>query len=168
MKEYWIKLKSWHGQLERRERRAVNIGGFALIAIIFYVGIWSPFLGRVDHMRTHMSGEQKTLAWMKSVDQRITQLSGSNGRVRQNLTPVAMLSLLQDRVRRAGMGDALSEMKQVTNDSIQLRFKAVSFDRLIKLLISVIKDNHVTITQFSAAAQTTPGLVNADFTLGLN
>ena len=168
LKEYWVKFKEWHAQLEQRERRMVNVGGAALGFAIFYFGIWSPFLGRVNHLRTTISSEQKTLAWMKDADQKIKQLASESSSARQSATPVTMLSLLQDKVNEAGMKDALTQLKQAANDSIQLQFKNVSFDQLIKLLISVMKSNHVTITQFNATAESTPGIVNADVMLALS
>src|SRR6266478_6227892 len=105
MKEYWLKFKEWHAQLELRERRMVNIGGAALIFAIFYFGIWSPFLGRVDGLRKTIGSEQKTLAWMKEADQKIKQLSGESGGAKQKPTPVAMLTLLQTQVNQAGLKD---------------------------------------------------------------
>ncbi len=167
MKEYWLKLKEWYAQLETRERRAVNIGGTALALAIFYFGIWSPFLARVDGLRDTIVNEQKTLAWMQDADQKIKQLASENSGDRQALTPVTLLALLQTQINQAGMKDALTQMKQAANDSIQLQFKNVSFDQLIKLLIAVIKANHVTISQFSATGEATPGKVSADVMLAM-
>ena len=167
MKEYWLKFKEWHAQLELRERRMVNIGGAALIFAIFYFGIWSPFLGRVDSLRKTIGSEQKTLAWMKEADQEIKRLSGESGSAKQKPTPVAMLALLQTQVNQSGLKDTLTQLKQASNDSIQLQFKKVSFDQLIKLLITVMKSNYVSITQLSVTAEATPGLVNAEIMVGL-
>lgn len=168
MKEYWVKFKEWHTQLEQRERRMVNVGGAALAAAIFYFGIWSPFLGRVDDLRVTIGGQQKTLAWMKNAEQKMTQLAAGNGGGKQVMSPVALLSLLQERVNQAGMKDALTQMKQAANDSIQMQFKNVSFDQLIKLFISVMQSSHVKVTQFSAIAENMPGMVSADVMLSLS
>lgn len=167
MNEYWLKLKEWHAQLELRERRMVNIGGTALAIAILYFGIWSPFLGRVDALRATISGEQKTLAWMQDAEQKIKQLSSDDKSSRQSVTPVTLLASLQKSVNDAGMKDALQSMKQSSEDSVQMQFKNVSFDQLVKLLISVMKSSHVTVTQFNAVAQPTPGVVNAEVMLTL-
>jgi len=167
MKEYWLKFKEWHAQLETRERRVVNVGGTALVLAIFYFGIWSPFLSRVDGLRDTIVNEQKTLAWMQDADQKIKLLASENSGDKQAMTPVTLLALLQAQINQAGMKDALKQMKQAANDSIQLQFKNVSFDQLVKLLIAVIKANHVTINQFSATAESTPGKVSADVMLAL-
>lgn len=167
MKEYWVKFKEWHAQLELRERRMVNIGGAALAFAIFYFGIWSPFLHRVDNMRNTISSEQKTLAFMKEADVKIKQLAGESSGARQTNTPVTMLALLQEQVNAAGMKDALTQMKQAGNEGIQMQFKNVSFDHLMKLLITVMKTSNVTVTQFNAVAEGAPGFVNASLMLGL-
>lgn len=167
MNEYWIKLKEWHAQLELRERRMVNIGGTALAIAIFYFGIWSPFLGRVNTLRTTISGEQKTLAWMQDAEQKIKQFTSDDKSSRQSMTPVTLLSQLQNSVNDAGMKDSLQSMKQTSDDSVQMTFKNVSFDQLVKLLISVMKASHVSVTQFNAVAQPTPGVVNAEVVLNL-
>jgi general secretion pathway protein M len=168
MKEYWVKFKEWHAQLEQRERRMVNIGGVAVAVAIFYFGIWSPFLGRVAGLRSGILGEQKTLAWMQSADQKIKGFSGENSGKQQKMTPVTMLSLLQNQVNQSGMKDSLTLLKQAANDSIQMQFKHVSFDQLMKLLIAVIKANHINITQFNAAAEGAPGIVNAELMISLD
>lgn len=167
MNEYWVKFKEWHAQLELRERRMVNIGGAALVFAIFYFGIWSPFLGRVDTLRSTISGEQKTLAWMQDAEQKIKQLSNDDQGSRQTMTPVTLLADLQNKVNSAGMKDSLQSLKQAANDSVQMQFKNVSFDQLVKLLINVMKTSHVTVTQFNALAQPTPGMVNAEVLLSL-
>jgi type II secretory pathway component PulM len=166
MKEYWVKIKDWHTQLEQRERRAVNIGGVAMIFAIFYLGIWSPFLGRVDDLRERITSDQKTLAWMQNADQQLSRQTQS-GETKQNYSPVGMLAALQTEVQKAKMKDAMTELKQASNDSIQMHFKNVSFDQLMKLLMSVMRSSHATITQLSTTSESTPGMVNADITLTL-
>lgn len=167
MNEYWIKLKEWHAQLELRERRMVNIGGTALAIAVFYFGIWSPFLGRVNTLRTTISGEQKTLAWMQDAEQKIKQFTSDDKSSRQSMTPVTLLASLQKSVNDAGMKDALQLMKQTSDDAVQMQFKNVSFDQLIKLLINIMQSSHVTVSQFNAVAEPTPGMVNAEVMLQL-
>lgn len=168
MKEYWQKFKEWYAALEQRERRAVNIGGTALLIAIFYFGIWSPFLGRVDALRKRITSEQKTLAWMREADQKIQTLSGNNTPAREASNPVALLALMQDKIADANLQDALKDMKQAGNDAIQLQFKNVSFDQLMNLLIDILKNSRVSISHFSAVAEKSKGMVNADITLTIS
>lgn len=167
MKQYWQKAKEWYAALEQRERRAVNIGGGAVFFAFLYFGIWSPIVSHVDELRKRIVTDQKTLTWMQEADQKIKQLSLNETETQQAVTPVQLLTLLQMQINQAGLRDALKEMKQASNDSIQLHFKNVSFDQLIKLLMSVLKNSHVAITQFAASAEATPGMVNADIMLAI-
>jgi type II secretory pathway component PulM len=70
-------------------------------------------------------------------------------------------------VNQAGMKDALTQMKQASNESVHMEFKNVSFDQLMKLMINVLKANQVNITQFNANALATPGMVNADIIINI-
>lgn len=169
MKENLEKIKKWYAALDQRERRAVNIGGTALALAIFYFGIWSPFLSRVEAMRKRISSDQKTLVFMQQADNKLKQLAGSSSTETTSITtPVAMLAYLQDAIAKAGLKDALKDMKQAANDSIQLSFKNVSFDNLVKMLMNVMKSSHVNVTQFTAVAEKTPGMVNAEVMLQLS
>ena len=168
MKEYVQKAKEWYAALEPRERSAVNIGGGAVLFAILYFGIWSPLVNHVDELRKRIVTDQKTLTWMREADEKIKQLSATESTVQQAVTPVQLLTLLQMQINQAGLRDALKEMKQASNDAIQLHFKNVSFDQLITLLMSVLKNSHVAISQFTATAEATPGMVNADIMLTLN
>jgi general secretion pathway protein M len=165
MKEYWHKAKNWYAALEQRERRAVLVGGSSVMFAVLYFGIWSPMVNHVDDMRKRIVTDQKTLTWMREADEKIKQLAATETTSQQAVTPVQLLTLLQMQINQAGLRDALKEMKQASNDAIQLHFKNVSFDQLIKLLMSVLKNSHVAISQFAATAETTPGMVNADVML---
>lgn len=167
MKELWQKLKDWYTQLEQRERRAVAVGGVALLFAMFYFGFWSPLLGKVDAMRKRIAAQQETLAWMQGAEARINQLGGAASMNKGNLTPVALLTLLQDQVNDDGLHDALTQLKQAGTDSIHLQFKNVSFDRVVALLIAVIQQHQVSVTLFNATAQARPGLVDVNVMLKL-
>lgn len=167
--EYLTKAKEWHAQLETRERQMVNAGGAALIFAIIYFGIWSPFLSRVNHLRETITSDQKTLVWMQDADKKIKALAAEGGgATSQNNTPVAVLASLQSLVEQAGMKEAVTALKQTSNDAIDLQFKNVSFDQLVKLMMNVLKENHVTISQFNAVQAASSGMVSAQVSFSLS
>jgi len=167
MKEQWRKLKEWYVQLELRERRAVLAGGSALIFAIFYFAFWSPLSGRVSSMRERITAQQKTLAFMQDAEAKIKQLGHAGSQEKAALTPVTLLGLLQNQIYAAGLRDALQQMKQAGNDSVQLQFKNVSFDRLMVLLAGVISSHQVSVSALNAVAVGRPGLVDASVMLKL-
>lgn len=167
MKEQWAKLNDWFTQLEQRERRLVSVGAVAVIFAAIYFLFWSPMTDSVDAMRRQIKGQQKTLAWMKSVDAALKK-TASGAQQTSVMSPVELLSYLQKAIKRDGLQESLTQLKQSSNNAIHMQFKDVSFDRLMKTLIGVLGRQNVTISQFNAVAVNQPGLVDADMILKLN
>lgn len=165
-KEAQEKAKVWWSQLEQREQRMLTIGGVALALFILYAGIWSPITNHLADMRTSIVKDQKTLQWMQSADKEISHLEGESKQQKaKSVTPVELLSIMQKTIEEAGLTLSLKQAKQSSGDSIVLHFQKADFDRLMALLIITLKEQNVTVTQFSAIAAGTQGVVNADVTL---
>ena len=167
MNETIAKIKEWWAQLALREKQAVAMGGSILGVILIYVAVWSPFLDRVAEMRKRIQTDDKTLAWMKAADAKIKILSASENSSERVTSPVVLLSLLQKQMDQNGLASSLTGMKQSGNDSIEMHFQQVEFDRLIRFLTEVIKQHRVTVTQMSVVSVDAPGMVNADLVMGL-
>lgn len=167
MKEQWQKLKDWYTQLEQRERHAVAVGGVAIFFALLYLGVWSPLMNSADTMRKRITAQQKTLAWMQSAEAKLKRLGSVSTQSSGSLSPVAMLTLLQNQIDAAGLRESLTELKQAGADSVQLQFKNVSFDKLIALLTVVIKKHQVNVSVFNASAESRPGLVDVNIILKL-
>jgi general secretion pathway protein M len=167
MKERWVKLQEWWLNLALREKQAVALGGLLLGLFILYQFIWTPYLNQITAMRTRIQTEQKTLRWMQAADKEISKLSGQSKNKSQSITPVIVLGLLQKQINHVGLEQNLTQLKQATNESIELHFQKVVFDKLITFLTSVIKEQSVSIAQLSVSAENTPGIVNADIILKL-
>lgn len=162
MKQEWEKVKEKWASLAVREKQAVVLGGLLLALFILYQGIWSPILNSINTMRQQIVTNQKTLLWMQSVDKTLQKLSGQSI---ANVKPVSLVVLLgevQDKVKQAGLDNTLSQLKQVANESIAMHFEKVDFDKLMVFLTAFIKTHSVSISQMSAVATDTPGVVNVD------
>jgi type II secretory pathway component PulM len=116
-------------------------------------------------MRTSISKDQKTLLWMQSADSEISKAEGEAKQQKKSITPVELLSVVQQLVEEAGLTPTLTQSKQSSGDAVVLHFQKADFDRLMAVLIIILKEQNVTVTQFGAAAANAPGLVNADVTL---
>lgn len=167
IKAYQEKFDTWYNGLAEREKQIVTFGGIAVGILLIYAIIYAPLVNHAANLRTTIQTEQKTLVWMQSADKQIQAMEGQSKNKANSVTPVVMLSILQKDITQAKLDQNLSQMKQASNDSIQLQFQKVSFDKLIALLIKVMKENKVTLSQFSVTADATPGIVNADVMLGL-
>lgn len=162
MKTIKEKMALWWDGLAAREKQTVVIGGMVTSILLFYALIWSPALDHVAQMRKQLTAQQKLLLWMQQAQKELKQNQNSNASNSQAMTPVALLSYLQKQLEQAGLMQSTTQLKQIDADRVSLHFQNVSFDALLRVLISALHAQRVTITQLSAVAQTTPGIVNAD------
>ena len=167
MKEWQIKIKDWWQALSQREQQVVALGGIVISALLFYLIIWGPYLDRINTMRQHIKTEQQTLAWMQAADKEIKQFEVHSKNKNAATTPVILLSTLQKQIEEANLAPFLTDLKQSATDAIEIHFQKIEFDNLIRLLLTILKTQNVSITQMSVIAENSPGMVNADVILKL-
>lgn len=167
--QYWktshARLKAWWATLALREKQAVAAGSVVVLLFLIYEIIWSPIVDGAENMRKRIAADQKTLVWMQSADKALDKLEKQSSVKTSSTSPVALLALLQKKLLQAGFDEAAVQLKQSSNDSIDMHFQKVPFDSIMKLLLSIVKEFNVTITQMSAVAGNTPGVVDADLVL---
>ncbi|TAK75185.1 MAG: type II secretion system protein M [Gammaproteobacteria bacterium] len=161
MKEQWANAKIWWFNLASRERQAVMWGGAMVGIFIVYQWIWTPLVDHVALLRNRIHADKATLVWMEAADEAIKK-GERQGQKKQATSAVVMLSELQKEINQAGLGQSLAQLRQSGDDSIEMQFQKVEFDRLMKLLISVLKTKNATITQLSAIPDNVSGMVNAE------
>jgi general secretion pathway protein M len=166
--EYRAKFETWFDSLAEREKQIVTFGGIGVALLIIYALIYSPLVSHAAYLRDKIQTEQKTLIWIQAADKQIQAIEGQGKNKGKSVSPVLMLSILQKHITQAELDRNLTQMKQASNDSIQLQFQKVVFDKLITMLTAVMKENSVTISQMSVTAGSTPGIVNADIMIVLN
>lgn len=165
--EYKVKFLEWWSTLAVREQRAVTAGSVVLSLFILYAGIWSPILGHLTTMRKQIQTEQKNLLWMQTAEKEMQKYAGNKPQDMKSMTPLALISLLQKQIKQAGLEPALTGLKQAENDSVEMHFQKIEFDKLMTMLTSIVKEYHVNISQMTATAEATPGVVNADVSISL-
>lgn len=162
LKPHWEKVQAWWHTLELREKQAVAIGGSVLGIFLFYECIWSPYLNHINTMRTGIKTQEKTLLWMQAADKEISKMESHSINHGKSISPVTLLGYLQKQIQHAGLEGNMTQLKQASNDSIEMHFQKVEFDKLIKLLTQICKEQKVAISQMSANSENAPGIVNAD------
>lgn len=168
MKEYWLKIKEAWANLAPREKQAVSAGGAVLGLFIVYQWMWTPYLAGVDHLRKRINTDQETLLWMQAADKEIQTIEAqSKGKMSAD-SPVALLSQLQKKIHAAALDQYVTELKQATNNSIEIHFQKIEFEKLMSLLVNNSKQQNVSITQMTVTAlSNSPGMVNADIVISL-
>jgi general secretion pathway protein M len=162
MKEQWIKLKEWWLSLAIREQQALTIGGAALSIFIIYQFVWAPFTDHVSILRQQITSKEKLWAWMEKTDKQIQDVQSRTKGRGKVLSPVVCLSFLQKKIQQARLESHLSQLRQVSADSIEMHFQKVEFDKFIRLLTRVVMDQGIAVSQLSIRIESTPGIVTAD------
>lgn len=112
-------MKNWYLNLQAQERLAVQIGGFLLLLLAFYLLLWAPIVGDADRLRRSVAIQQADLAWLKTQGQLAAQLRGSGkldviaARQGQGLpqltsTTAGRFNLSIDRYQQGSSSDELS------------------------------------------------------------
>jgi len=165
MKESWAKLKEWWANLAQREKQAVMAGSSLLGLFIVYQWMWTPYLDHIASMRERIASDQKTLLWMQSADQVLQKAENKSIAKNKPVTLVVFLSQMQKQVKQSGLEKFLTQLKQSSNDSIEVHFQKVEFEKLIKFLATVMKTYPVSISHMTLVAAESSGYVNADIVI---
>src|SRR3990167_1640892 len=155
-------LKDRWQQLSLREQKALRFSGLLIVIFMIYQFMWSPFLQQVAMMRERIKSDEKILAFMQQTDRAIKEEESKITPNNRLSSPALLLSFLQKQIVQAGLQHNLGQLKQASHDTIEMHFQSVEFDKLMQLLLLVIKEQHLMITQMSAVTEGTPGIVNVD------
>jgi general secretion pathway protein M len=165
--EWSEKGKEWWSSLPLQKRKALTVGGLFLSLFIIYQWIWSPLVEQADNMRRHLADAQKTFVWMQTADKEMRTLEDLHKHKTATFTPIALLDILQKNINQAGLSSNLTELKQASKETILIHFQKVEFDAFIQMLITLMKEQSLTISQLSVTAQNSQGLVNVEMVVQL-
>lgn len=163
------RISNWWMSLGLREQRSLLIGAIFLVLFFSYSFVWKPIQDQSVNLRKKIVEQEKTLQWMQHMDAKLITASRHSGRQAQSIpSPVVLLGLLQKEIENADLAQSLTQLKQSSNEMLEMHFQKVSFDALIKLFIRMkqryaIEIDHITLTALSVA-----GTVNADLTLAIH
>lgn len=123
-------LKDQWRELGARERRWVVFGAAALLTVLFYFMVWSPFVGSVENSRQRVGAGLETVIWMqgKAAEARGLQAAlGDLGKTELNLSG-SFLSFVEDSARKAGLGEMLKGTESTGDDKVLLKFEKAPFN----------------------------------------
>lgn len=168
MQEQWLKIKTtWLGLSERDQRISV-LCSVCLLLFFVYIMIWQPINNATYVLRKKLVAEQQTLAWMKATDKELRKVEASKRNTPSEgkaTSLVLLMSVIQKQMNQAGLEQYLTQMKQVSNRSIEMHFQRAEFDKLLKSLIVLINEQNITIERMSVVNTDTLGIINADILL---
>lgn len=165
LNEVKLRVKEMWSQLALREKRIVSIGGVLLIVFIFYAGIWSPLLEKAAAMRQALINNQATLVWMQETDKQLRALEAKTKHEVSRLTPIALLSILKNKISEMNLTPYLTQLKEANQETIHIQFQKIEFDSFMQLMIALTKEHNIAIKQMSVVADTVPGIVDIELSI---
>lgn len=157
-------MKEWWFNLSLREKQTVASGGAVVALFLLYIVIWAPLTNKVENLRQQIQSKQNLLSWMQESDLRIQKLEKSQ-HAHTKPSTASLLNTVQTEINKTTMAKNLTELQQADNEAVQLRFKKVNFDDLIKWLIQLSQQHALAIQQFTTTPSTSPGLVDVELKL---
>lgn len=146
-----------------RERQ-ILIGGSVIIALILgYQFIFAPFSQTNNELRQGIEAKENLLDWMQEVKPTLLRLQMSTNEKPQIIPSKSLPSLIAQSLTKAKL--SASKIEQTKAQKITINFSTVSFDGLIRWLISLHTQYNITVTECSIKALSNVGQVQANLTL---
>jgi general secretion pathway protein M len=152
-------MKEWWQNLALREKQIVAIGLLLLAAAFVYEFVFAELSDVTTRLRAGIEKNQRLLAWMQVADQRIQ--SAANNQAQAPLKSASLLSALQDDLNQNPIGKSVTGLQQADTDSVELHFKQVGFDNMMKWLLAVCQEQQLTVTSLAVTPALNTGTVDA-------
>jgi type II secretory pathway component PulM len=151
-------MKEWWLNLSLREKQTLALGSVVIFIFLIYQLIFASVANSVDHLRDQLHKNKNLLGWMQESDKRI-QLLEKNQQPHSKKT-ASLLSIVQDDLNQNPIAKNMTALQQADNDSIELHFQQVSFDNMMRWLITMTRQQQIIITQMTVVPSQSPGIVD--------
>lgn len=155
-------MKEWWNNLLLRDKQFVFLGSVIITIFLIYLIIWSPLNNRVATLRNNVQHNKNLLVWMQAADKQIQAYANIP---QANKNAASLLSIVQNEINQSALSKDLTQLHQVENDSVQLSFRDVDFDRLITWLTQLWLQHNITVTHASIKKTDAQGIVSAEIIL---
>lgn len=158
-------MKEWWNALSLRDKRVLSLGLFILIVIMLYEVIWNPLLTKNQLLRQQVQDNKKLIVWMRAAGKQIQSLEKKP--INQSIKH-SSLSILQEELKKSNLMGQISELKQAENNSVQLHFQAIYFDKLMSWLIKIYQEQGFVVSQIEVNSDSNVGRVSGQMVLKIS
>lgn len=151
-------MREWWNNLVLREKQTLALGAFFVVLALIYLLLWAPLNDRAAMLRNQIRQHQTLLVWMEDADKRIQALEKNSQQKPNANSGASLLSIVQKQINGTPFVSALNQLHQVENDSIELTFQQVDFDKLMVWMIELTKREGLVITQMNVTPGATAGM----------
>ena len=158
-------MKEWWHNLSLREKQTLTLGILAVIIFLIYALIFAPLDNKATSLRNKIKHNQELLSWMQKTDQQIKSAEKTLQKKSTDINTGSLLTIVQQQINKTPLVSNLAQLRQADNDSVQLSFTNVDFDKLVVWLTALWQEHGLMVSQMTTTAGTPPGIVTADLIL---
>jgi general secretion pathway protein M len=156
------KMKGWWNTLSLRDKRVLCSGLFIITCMLLYECVWHPLIDKNQLLHQQIQDNKQLIVWMSTVNQEIQTLEK---KPTNHFKGHSSLSIVQDELKKSKLIEQITELKQAENDSIQLHFQGIYFDKLMSWLIKIYQEQGFVIAQIEVSPTDGIGIVNGQMIL---
>ncbi len=157
-------LINWWETLAPRERWLMKIGSAAIIIILTYLYVWTPFVDAVNSAHTDVEHKRELIQWMQAAIIKIEQLK-ARGLVERAPTQASLLVLTNQSARENHLSPFIGQIREIDANEINVEFTTVPFDKLMTWLELLWREYGIQVTAFNLIPQKIAGLVQVNMNL---
>ena len=161
MNAWFREMTSRFEALEVREQVALSALAAFLLAVIFYLAVWSPANTYLADSQLDHDRDYKLLSYLKSTESEARAAASGSGT--RKVTGRSLLTTVSRTAQSAGIKP--SRMQPEGDDSVSVWFDAVPFNQLMLWLERLEAQQGVIVRQVSMDRRDQPGQVSARLVL---
>ncbi|RAP36935.1 MULTISPECIES: type II secretion system protein GspM [Legionella] len=146
--------------LSERDRLTLSIGLVFTVAYLFYLLIYSPLNTAVVSKTNQLEDKQKTLVWMKQINQR-----PRNSKEPEMINNGRLLSIISTQLSNTPFKTFAYQLQQTGPGDIQISYDKVPYTQFLQWLWQLNTDYAVILKQLSIDKTETAGVVKLTITL---
>ncbi|MCP0914191.1 MULTISPECIES: type II secretion system protein GspM [Legionella] len=150
-------MKAYWNNLNERERWLLGVGFLVCIFYLFYLLLYSPLVNAIQSKKQQLAEKRETLNWM----QQVRQQHKAGGRPAERLNNTQLLTAVANQLNTSDVKSYTHQLQQTANGDVQLSFERVPYAVFIHWLWLLNQKYALTIKQFNAEQNDTPGIVKA-------
>lgn len=155
-------LRQYWDQLQPRERRVLLLGAIALVLLLLYALVWSPFQQTLSRLDSSIVEQRNTLGWMQQAAQEARSLRGTHAPVSDGRS---LLAVTDETARAHGLGTAVKRVQPDGQHTVRVWLEGARFDDILQWLATLTGKHGVKVTSFGAERSTADGQVHARLVL---
>ncbi len=158
-------IKEKWASLALREQQFVLVGGICAAIFIGYLLIWAPLADKIISLRSSIIHNQNLLVWMQDSDAKIQFLEKT---IKQQNTQGmgSLLGVVQNQLNQNPVGKFVTELHQADNNTVQIHFQKIDFDKLMAWVVQLWEQHGLLITDMSVSPSGTLGIVSVELSVG--